>query len=100
MSRNESEYVKPAVPHVFRVVSNFSNIVSTYEGKTNRYAISLMNPTVSTTETRIIDFTWMTSLKFTGSKVDEDIQEFIDEVHNIVGIIGFPTVEKVELSTY
>ena len=37
---------------------------------------------------------------FYGSKVDEDLQEFIDEVYKIHLAIGLTTSEKYELSTY
>ena len=35
-----------------------------------------------------------------GSKIDEDLQEFIAEVSKILMDMGLSTSEKVELSTY
>lgn len=46
----------------------------------NRELVSLVNPNVGTAATRIRYFTRINQLKFHGSKVDEDPQEFIDEL--------------------
>ena len=37
---------------------------------------------------------------FYGSKVDEDPQEFIDEVYKILYAMGVSSSEKAELATY
>ena len=37
---------------------------------------------------------------FHGSKVDEDPQEFIDEVYKILSIMGVGPNEKAELAAY
>ena len=37
---------------------------------------------------------------FYGSKVDEEPQEFIDEVYKILHAMGVSSSEKVELATY
>ena len=37
---------------------------------------------------------------FYGSKVDEDPQEFIDEVYKILYAMGVSSSEKAELDTY
>ncbi|WMV57912.1 hypothetical protein MTR67_051297 [Solanum verrucosum] len=42
----------------------------------------------------------MNPLKFHGSEVNEDPQEFIDELYEIVEIMGVSPVEKVELIAY
>ena len=50
--------------------------------------------------TRVRDFTLMNPPSFYGSKVEEDTQEFIDEVYTILIAMGFSISEKAELSTY
>ncbi|XP_055830787.1 uncharacterized protein LOC129899798 [Solanum dulcamara] len=42
----------------------------------------------------------MNPLEFDGSKVNEDPIEFIDEVYQIVAIMGIPPNEKAELAAY
>ena len=42
----------------------------------------------------------MNPLTFYGSKVDEDPQQFIDEVSKILLSMGLSTSEKAELATY
>lgn len=37
---------------------------------------------------------------FYGSKVEEDTQEFIDEIYEILLAMGFSTSEKADLTTY
>ena len=37
---------------------------------------------------------------FYGSKIEEEPQEFIDEVYKILFAMGLPTSEKAELPTY
>ena len=37
---------------------------------------------------------------FYGSKVEEDLQVFIDEIYKILYSMGFTTSEKVEFDTY
>ena len=49
---------------------------------------------------RLRDFTRMNPPTFYGSKVDEDPQEFIDEVSKILLSMGLSACEKAELATY
>lgn len=44
--------------------------------------------------TKIIDFTRMNPLVFQGSKIDEDLKTFINDIYKIVGIMGLSIVEK------
>ncbi|XP_069148088.1 uncharacterized protein [Solanum lycopersicum] len=46
------------------------------------------------------DFSRMNPPTFYGSKVDEEPQEFIDEVYKILHAMGVSSSEKVELATY
>uniref|UniRef100_M1BYU7 Gag-pol polyprotein n=1 Tax=Solanum tuberosum TaxID=4113 RepID=M1BYU7_SOLTU len=59
----------------------------------NRNKVALMNPNVGTTATNIRDFTRVNLQEFYGSKVDEDPQEFIDEVYRILQIMEVSTME-------
>ncbi|WMV46248.1 hypothetical protein MTR67_039633 [Solanum verrucosum] len=51
-------------------------------------------------ETRVWDFTRINPLEFYGSKVEEDPQESINELHKVLMIMGVTQVEKAELDTY
>ncbi|WMV18318.1 hypothetical protein MTR67_011703, partial [Solanum verrucosum] len=57
-------------------------------------------PKCGTMMTRIKDFTRMNPPEFHRSKVDEDLQEFIDEVCKIVRIMGLSAVEKEKPIAY
>ncbi|WMV24316.1 hypothetical protein MTR67_017701 [Solanum verrucosum] len=61
----------------------------------NSKVVAPVNSRVGTTAIRVKDFTTMNPREFHGSKVEEDPQEFIDEVHKIVEIMGITSVEKV-----
>ncbi|TMX05474.1 hypothetical protein EJD97_018752 [Solanum chilense] len=55
---------------------------------------------VTTKASRIRYFTWMNSPTLYGFKVDEDPQEFTDEVSKILLAMGLTTSKKTELATY
>src|SRR5688572_21478277 len=55
---------------------------------------------VPTPASRVRDFTRMNPPEFYGSKLNEDPQEFIDEIFKIVDIMGVTTSEKAELAAY
>src|SRR5688572_6162053 len=52
---------------------------------------------MTTPASRVRDFTRMNPPVFYGSKVEEDPQEFIDQLLKIVNIMGVNPIEKVEL---
>ena len=54
----------------------------------------------STPASRVRDFTRMNPPKFHGSKVDEDPQNFLDEVSKVVNIMGVTSEEKAKLAAY
>ncbi|WMV24166.1 hypothetical protein MTR67_017551 [Solanum verrucosum] len=66
----------------------------------NREVVFPLNPNVGTTTTRVRDFTKMNPLEFHCSKVEEDPQDFIDEVYKVLMIMGVTPVEKAELVVY
>lgn len=49
---------------------------------------------MGTTTTRVRDFTSMNALEFHGSKVEQDPQKFIDEVHKMLMIMGLTPMKK------
>ena len=48
----------------------------------------------------LMDFTRINPPTLYGSKVDEDLQEFIDKVYKILYAMGVSLSEKVEFATY
>lgn len=58
-------------------------------------AQAVASPKNHITTSRISDFARMNLSEFHDSKVDEDPQEFIDEVYKVVDIMGVSSKEKV-----
>ena len=54
----------------------------------------------SSTASRIRDFTRMNPPRLFGSKMEEDLQWFIDEVLKVLDSMGFSSQEKAELAAY
>ncbi|XP_047257979.1 uncharacterized protein LOC124890219 [Capsicum annuum] len=52
------------------------------------------------TESKIKDFLCMNPPEFTGSKLTEDTQQFIDETHKICKVMRVPDIDAVELVTH
>ena len=65
----------------------------------NRQVVPLPNQQVATMASRLRDFTQMNPPNFYGSEVEEDPQDFIDEVYKILLPMGLCTSEKDELAT-
>ena len=66
----------------------------------NRVVVPHPNEQVATMASRLRDFARMNHPTFYGSKVEEDPQEFIDEVYKILLAMGLSTSQTVELVTY
>ncbi|XP_069155274.1 uncharacterized protein [Solanum lycopersicum] len=66
----------------------------------NRQDVLRENPPVRSIANRLRDFTRMNPPIFTGAKISEDPQEFIDELHKILVAMGATDIEKAELASY
>ncbi|PHT37252.1 hypothetical protein CQW23_24952 [Capsicum baccatum] len=56
--------------------------------------------TVTSKATRVGHFIKMNPPKFTGTKVEEDPQKFVDEMEKIFKVMHVDKIEEVELATY
>ncbi|WMV50320.1 hypothetical protein MTR67_043705, partial [Solanum verrucosum] len=66
----------------------------------NQVQQGAQGPRTTTVGERVRDFMRMNPLVFHGSKVDEDPQEFIDEVCKILTIMDVGACEKAKLAAY
>uniref|UniRef100_M1E052 Gag-pol polyprotein n=1 Tax=Solanum tuberosum TaxID=4113 RepID=M1E052_SOLTU len=93
VANNNVEIEVPQVPHdPLAKQVNHSKFLATFQvfsqamkAQANREVNVLMKPNMCTMMAKIRDFTRMNPSEFHGSKVEEDPQEFIDEVYKIVG---------------
>ncbi|WMV59074.1 hypothetical protein MTR67_052459 [Solanum verrucosum] len=66
----------------------------------NREVVAPISPRMGMAAIRARDFTMINPPEFHGLKVEEDPQEFINEVYKVVEIMGITLVEKAKLAAY
>lgn len=57
-------------------------------------------PSMPTLTAIVRDFTWINPPEFYHSKMNDDPEEFIDEVYNVLVVMGVSSKEKAELVGY
>ncbi|WMV41072.1 hypothetical protein MTR67_034457 [Solanum verrucosum] len=72
----------------------FQVLAQAMNTQANREVVAPVNRNVGTTTTRVRDFTRMNTPEFHGSKVEEDPQEFIDDVYKVLMFMRVTSVEK------
>lgn len=72
----------------------------TITAQANREVVPREKQHASTIASCLRDFTRINPPKYFGSKVDEDPQDFLDEVYNILFSMGMSSMEKIELAAY
>ncbi|WMV50003.1 hypothetical protein MTR67_043388 [Solanum verrucosum] len=77
--------------------SAFQVLAQAITAQNIRDVVVPVNSNMGTSVSRVRDFIRMNPPKIYGSKVEEDPQEFIDEVYKILDIMGVAPVKKVEL---
>lgn len=82
----------------FRVA--FTLLAQYMSSQNNQQVVTLANVGENTTTTRIWDFTQMNPSVFFGSKLEEDLPEFLDSVQKVTEIMGFILSKSIDLAVY
>ena len=85
---------------------NLTQLMTTQDHMVNNHFVAQANqgvgpqPNASTPDSKIRDLMRMNPPTFHGTKVDENLHGFIDEVFKVVDAMGVTPREKSELSAY
>lgn len=78
----------------------FSCIVKCLIDHDSRMFMAPMNPRLGKEVTTVRDFIWMNLLELHGSKIEDNPQEFNDEIYKMLMVIGVTAIENKESATY
>ncbi|XP_049368009.1 uncharacterized protein LOC125832866 [Solanum verrucosum] len=96
---NEVPVVPPAMTNE-EIRAAFLTLDQAMTAQANRDVGLRVNANESTVASRFRDFVRMNPPNFLGSRVEEDPQEFLDEIYKIVDAMGVSSREKAELASY
>ncbi|XP_049397305.1 uncharacterized protein LOC125861453 [Solanum stenotomum] len=99
VQENEVSVVPPNMTNG-EISEDFLSLALAMTTQANRDVIPRVIDIESIVASRLRDFTRMNHCTFLGSKVDEDPQNFIEEVFKIVDAMGVTPMKKAELISY
>ncbi|WMV59600.1 hypothetical protein MTR67_052985, partial [Solanum verrucosum] len=98
--RADQPYGEPRTTSTGRGLTYGPWMVTSVTNQNNQYVPIPANTSGGLVATKFYDFVRMNSPIFLGSQIGEDLQNFIDEVEKIFGVMKVTDNDRVELASY